>query len=331
MVDTNINTSTHQHINTFLACDWGTSSFRLALVSLDGDIKEVVNNNRGIAATFREWKERSGSDADRFNYYLNIIRTGIAEIESRLGVTLQDVPLVISGMASSSIGMMNLPYGKIPFALDGSDLAIHHEAATENFPHATLLISGVRSDNDVMRGEETQLVGVTQDYASKSDHLFIFPGTHSKHIRIADGKALAFTTYMTGEFFDVLTKNSILADSVMGNSTLHERDNLENFKEGVLEGVNGNLLNSTFHVRTRGLLGGRSKEANYFFLSGLLIGSELRGVSGDVTIVGGEFISECYEEALRVLGVSNVARIDGAQAVIKGQARIVQRNRPIQP
>jgi 2-dehydro-3-deoxygalactonokinase len=292
-------------------------------VSFDGVVKEVVSNDHGIAVTFREWKERSGSEADRFGYYQSVIREGIAEIENRLGEELRGVPLVISGMASSSIGMMNLPYGRIPFALDGSDLVVHHEAATETFAHPLILISGIRSDNDVMRGEETQLVGVARALAPKGEHLFIFPGTHSKHIRVVDGKAVAFTTYMTGEFFEILSRKSILADSVSDGGDLHQSDNLKNFHEGVLEGAERNLLNSAFHVRTRSLLHNRDKEANYYFLSGLLIGTELAGIAGPVTIVGGEFISSCYQEALRVLGVLDASVTDGAQAVIRGQAHIV--------
>src|SRR5690606_12249553 len=326
MGDININTSTHQHVNTFLACDWGTSSFRLALVTWEGVIRQVVRSDRGIAATFREWKDRSGSEADRWDYFLNVIRAGIVEVEGRKGETLKGVPLVISGMASSSIGMMNLPYGSIPFAVDGSDLTIHHKEATKDFPYPVFLISGVRSDDDVMRGEETQLVGVTQGVSSKGERLDVFPGTHSKHIRVVDGKAVAFTTYMTGEFFEVLSKKSILADSVEEGGVLHKPDNLENFKAGVFEGARNNLLNSAFHVRTRNLLDGRGKEANYYFLSGLLIGSELAGISGPVTITGGEFISACYQEALRVLDVADVTLADGAEAVIKGQLQILKRS-----
>lgn len=321
MNDTNINTSTLQHPNTFLSCDWGTSSFRLSLSLWEGEVKEVVSHGRGIAATFQQWKEHSGSESDRVNFYLDVIREGIAEMEGRVGLDLSALPLVISGMASSSIGMMNLPYGKLPFALDGSDLVVQR-LEMGNFPHSVYLISGVRSENDVMRGEETQLVGVVHDDSFEGEHLYIFPGTHSKHIRTANGKAVAFTTYMTGEFFEVLSRKSILADSVSEGGAL--RDNLKHFREGVSEGTRNNLLNGAFHVRTRSLLDGQGKEGNFFFLSGLLIGSELAGTAGPVIIIGSKSIVAYYEEALRVLGVTDVAVADGAQAVVRGQARIVR-------
>lgn len=312
-------------MNTFLGCDWGTSSFRLTLATWDGVVEGVVNNNNGIAATFQKWKEHSGSESGRVEYYLNVIREGIAEAEGRFGVDLHGMPIVISGMATSSIGMINVPYGNIPFSLDGSDLVVHRLDADGKFSHPVYLISGVRSEDDVMRGEETQLVGVADDRALKGEHLYIFPGTHSKHIRAVDGRAVGFTTFMTGEFFEVLSKKSILADSVSEDGALLHRDNLDSFREGVLEGSRNNILNSAFHVRTRSLLGARAKEANYYFLSGLLIGSELGGLSQSaVTVIGGEFILACYEEALRVLGVSGVTIADGAQAVVRGQSRIIR-------
>ncbi|HEX7014872.1 MAG TPA: 2-dehydro-3-deoxygalactonokinase [Cyclobacteriaceae bacterium] len=318
----NINTLTRQHLNTFLSCDWGTSSFRLTLATWDGAVRGVVSNGNGIAATFQKWKERSGGESERFDFYLNVIREAIAEMQTRLDADLQGVPLIISGMASSSIGMMNLPYGNIPFSLDGSGLEVHRMEANESFPHPMYLISGVRSENDVMRGEETQLMGVADAVSNKNEHLYIFPGTHSKHIRVVDGSAIAFTTYMTGEFFEVLSKKSILADSVSEGGILHHTENLDSFREGVSEGMRSNILNSAFHVRTRALLHGRGKESNYYFLSGLLIGSEVSGITGPVTITGSLSILSLYEEAFRVSGVSDVTLADGEQAVIKGQARI---------
>src|SRR5690606_41905267 len=97
MNDTNINASAHQHPSTFLPCDWGTSSFRLCLAMGEGSVKEVVGNSNGIAATFKGWREDSGSEAWRFDYYLEVIRAAIAGMEGKVGNELHGLPLVISG------------------------------------------------------------------------------------------------------------------------------------------------------------------------------------------------------------------------------------------
>jgi 2-dehydro-3-deoxygalactonokinase len=116
-------------------------------------------------------------------------------------------------MASSTIGMADLPYKDIPFSTDGSDLKLHTIPASVSFKHSVTLISGVRTEDDVMRGEETKLIGCTVGVSNKNNHLFIFPGTHPKHVHVKNDKATAFKTYMTGEFFDLLSTKSILSVS----------------------------------------------------------------------------------------------------------------------
>src|SRR5262245_12577368 len=101
-------------------------------------------------------------------------------------------------MASSSIGMIEVPYKETQFKADGSDLKVKKIDRSKDFEHDTFIISGARTNNDVMRGEETQLAGCKDTGDKKS--LYIFPGTHSKHILVKKGIAVSFKTFMTGEF-----------------------------------------------------------------------------------------------------------------------------------
>jgi 2-dehydro-3-deoxygalactonokinase len=77
--------------------------------------------------------------------------------------------------------MIELPYAMLPFSMDGSGLVVHTLSAVTDFEHPVFIISGARDENDVMRGEETQLIGASQA-VSQQEQLFIFPGTHSKHV-----------------------------------------------------------------------------------------------------------------------------------------------------
>src|SRR5690606_24960682 len=228
---TDLNTSTPQHPNTFLSCDWGTSSFRLTLAALNSlEVLGAVRNDRGVSATFREWKNSGGDEVGRVNFFLVVIRDAIAEVEHAYGRSLEGVPVVVSGMASASIGMINLPYGELPFAVDGANLTVHRMVANASFPHDVLLVSGIKSADDVMRGEETQLIGsVIGEAAEGVEHLHLLPGTHSKHIRVVNGNATWFNTYMTGEFFELLSTRSILADSVAPGEGLQSGENLRCF------------------------------------------------------------------------------------------------------
>ena len=144
----------------FLSCEWGTSTFRLRL--LDGEINRIVALSRGeqgIAATFAAWRAAGGNPEDRWSHFSGVLEQHLARVARECGYALTGLPLVISGMASSSMGLRELPYARLPLATDGSDLSIEHIPARTDLPHPAVIISGVRGDDDLMRGEETQLIG----------------------------------------------------------------------------------------------------------------------------------------------------------------------------
>ena len=262
-------------IKQFLSCDWGTSSFRLKLIETNtlSTLSEVQNNN-GISSTHLAWKQ-DRPEQDRFLFFASVIKSAISVMESKINKSLAGIPLVVSGMASSSLGMITLPYKQLPFKTDGSDLKIQFVRASLDFEHAVIIISGVCSETDVMRGEETQLVGSVHDELH-DEHVYIFPGTHSKHITVKANSVSAFKTYMTGELFALLSKSGTLAEAVDVNSGVMDEKGIQSFKQGVEDTVKSNLLHSLFRVRTLFLLQKNSKELNYSYLSGLLIGHEVK-------------------------------------------------------
>ena len=322
-------------MDKLLCCDWGTSSLRLRLANAaDASVIASVNTSQGIATTFRLWQDTS---YDRVGFYLNIIDALIKQIENKLSVSLDAVPVVISGMASASIGMMELPYSTLPFAVDGSDAVTHYMHAGSYFNHPVLLISGVKSSDDVMRGEETQLVGCMQLLSEQpGEQCIIFPGTHSKHITVSNQQVVAIKTYMTGEFFELLSNQSILRLAVEKHSDIQSGSFNSHFSAGVAEGVAGNLLNTAFRIRTSELLGKRTKQENYSYLSGLVTGSELKALQHEIfsriTVCGEGGLSALYETALNLLHLPatiNVLPADKAsEAVLRGQINIFNQFKP---
>jgi 2-dehydro-3-deoxygalactonokinase len=103
--------------------------------------------------------------------------------------------------------------------------------------------------------------------------LVIIPGTHSKHILLNQSKIVAIKTYMTGELFALLSQKSVLKNSVAMSSA---DSDLTSFKKGVRDAMDENLLHTIFKVRTNQLFNIYSKENNYNYLSGLLIGAEIK-------------------------------------------------------
>ncbi len=314
-------------MNLFFSCDWGTSTFRLRLVdAVNEKILSEIKTGYGIASAFEAWKQSDRGLDERIAFYQSYLFEQLKKIEASSQNTAENTPIILSGMVSSSIGMLELPYKNLPFRADGSDLAVHI------IPFAggrqLRIVSGVRSESDVIRGEETILAGCNVA-TSEQEQLFILPGTHSKHIRVHNGWVKDISTYMTGELFDLLSNKSILSASV-------KRDNLEQvshdqfFVDGVKKGATLNLLNSIFHVRTNQLFGKAGPGENFRFLSGLLIGHELKQLleSGDISVslVCGGDLKKAYTLALDVLGISSRLQFkDSDIALIRGQKSIIAR------
>ncbi len=319
----------------FLSCDWGTSSFRLNFVNAENfSVIQSAGTNKGILVTYNHWIETLNADsAARLSFYLSIINEQIAVIEEKAGRSLDGIPLLISGMASSSIGMKILPYHQLPFFTDGSDMLSEFIPQTPECRHDTLLISGVRSEDDVMRGEETQLIGMFTEVVNLPvDQLFIFPGTHSKHIVVHGKQAVSFKTYMTGEFFDLLSKKSILHAGLEEGDGLQARQAKESFEKAVREGSRSNLLNVCFKVRTNSLFDKLTKIENYHYLSGLLIGAELGEIAHNDTIeiylCCGAKLKVYYETALEVLELKRVHSFSAEaveKAAMTGQYKIYEK------
>jgi 2-dehydro-3-deoxygalactonokinase len=310
----------------FLSCDWGTFSFRLRLVETPAlNVVAQVSNNSGIASVYELWQQSGQPQEQRMAFYQNVLFKEISNLQQLSNRSLPGTPLIISGMASSSLGMIELPYKQLPFIINGSDLEVHTILRSDTFMHDIVIISGVRSADDVMRGEETQLVGCFNN-ENIGEHLFILPGTHSKHITVTDNVAIDFQTFMTGEVFNLLSTKSILAASVEQGSSIEKGASKESFIEGVNDSTILNPLHAFFLVRTNSLFNKMTKRENLYYLSGLLIGMELKEVSKKdckTTLVTNESLQTHYELALQQLGHRHrIFTVNVDEAMIRGHYQV---------
>ena len=318
----------------FLSCDWGTTSLRLRLFDpLERTIAAVESGNDGILATYEGWKNAGANAETRVEFYRSVLLPYVVRLQAQVKEDLQELPMIISGMASSSIGLSVLPYSRLPFSLTGEGLQTQH-FNRENAFNEILLISGVRSSADVMRGEETELIGLAElDLNTSAGGLYIFPGTHSKHITVSNKRATAFQTFMTGEVFALLSEKSILR-SAMHACELTAPGAEAAFKRGVEDAGEHNLLHRIFTLRANELFGIGSPEENFYYLSGLLIGYELSGLHGsageEIILCSQGRLNTLYQTALRILGHEKKTRTFSAEtaniAVAVGQFKIYQNN-----
>lgn len=293
---------TYEH---FISCDWGTSSFRLYLVRIaDGNIVHNRTDGMGIKALQEQWQ--ATSDVSRLDFFLQYLEEQIRLFPQDSQPDLHRLPVLISGMASSSIGMMELAYADLPFSLSGRDLVIR-SVSPPGHSRAVWLLSGLKSYNDVMRGEESQMIGLADQFG-QNPAVAILPGTHSKHIHIEKGTITDFHTFMTGEFYAILSEHSILRHSL--HAAASDQD-IPWFEKGVRSARQHHILNAAFHVRTNELLHELTTAQNRSYLSGLLIGSELTALPEDlpVYLCGGGQLQPLYLRALNVLEREQVSAL----------------------
>jgi len=277
--------------------DWGTTNRRAWAVDRDGAVLDQRKDDQGLLGV----KDRAFETSFR------------GFIGDWLRSAAPSAPIVMAGMVGSKLGWREAPYVATPAKF--ADLAKNLIALPDLDGHPIRIAPGLsaREDGrpDVMRGEECQLYGLW--LKSQTNRLCVLPGTHSKWAEIRDGGLAGFRTYMTGEFFSQLTSTGTLAQ-LMKKDAPHDE---AAFQRGltVSEGASaGGLLNRLFSVRSLGLFSELPGEALASYLSGILIGAELRdataGLSGAVAVIGSSKMNELYVSALDAIGVK-AEPIDG--------------------
>ncbi len=288
----------------FVSCDWGTSSFRLRLVGSEAlEPRAELSVQEGIRSIHDRLAENA-SAPEREAAFAGFLGTKLDELLFSSEPDNDVIPVMLSGMASSTIGWRELPYAEAPLALDGSNL-IHERirfATPAGLRIELFLVSGARTANDIMRGEETEALGVLNhpDFAGfAEDSLLLLPGTHCKHMSVRDGAIVGWRTFMTGELFEALTSATILRQTA---GEAEDGNAGGQFQEGVAAGFQAGMEPRLFQARVRGVLGAATNAANRAWLSGLLIGSELRhaettAAERPVLVVGSGRLAARYREA----------------------------------
>jgi 2-dehydro-3-deoxygalactonokinase len=311
-----------------LSCDWGTSTFRLYLVNAaTGEVLASVKCAEGVNA-LHQTSRAGGGAGSRDEIYSSVFRRQMKILASLSGQKLDGLPVVVSGMATASIGWREIPYLEMPFALDGSGLRIERLDPQPPAIGSVLLVSGARTAGDMMRGEEIQVTGAVA-VGARPDALFVLPGTHSKHVRTNGKYAVDLRTYMTGEFFELLARQSILVHSIEDDAEEWAGTDRA-FNDGVKAGAAENLLHASFGVRVAQLDARRDRREGWRYLSGLVTGAELREVAMDpetaIALVGSPAQTSRYNCALRTLGHrGSIAEYASATALIAGHIAVARR------
>ena len=285
------------------AVDWGSTNLRIRILDHAGTIIDTFASGEGLIHL-----------ADRdFN----------GTLERRLDELGADkaLPVVICGMAGSRQGWREVPYLEIPAGLTEIPGAALRVDDASRPVHILPGLSQRKPSADVMRGEETQLLGLSLD--REIDGVVCMPGTHSKWVRMPKGRIEHFSTFMTGEVYALLVKHSLLRFSVEENT-----DQLwlrPAFAEAVTDIFQHpeKFGDALFSIRADGLLNDVGAEDATARLSGLCVGMELAGAkafldaASTVEIVASGVHAELYRMALDMLGVAHNVT-DASEASRKG-------------
>jgi 2-dehydro-3-deoxygalactonokinase len=293
-----------------IGIDWGTSSFRAHRIARDGAVLETRAAAAGILQV----------EGGAFETVLE------REIGSWLAAE-PDLPVIASGMITSRQGWVEVPYRACPAG--SAELAAglrRHLTDGGRALHFVPGLSLIGADwvPDVIRGEETQIVGDLRDQRAR--RAFVLPGTHSKWAWAEGGRIVWFATFMTGEVFAVLKAHSILGRLMAGEATDEAA-----FARGLAYGQDGpgGLLRRLFSARTLGLFDRLPASGIASYLSGLLIGSEiaearscLPELAGEITVIGSSELAARYRLAIEAAGLRT--RAGDPHASARGQLLIAR-------
>lgn len=282
----------HRHL---LALDWGSSRLRAAWLDDHGQAIEERSFARGVLTV------PPGEFAEVF-------QRCVGDWMQRPGALC-----LMSGMVGSQQGWQQTAYGACPAGFDDIAAKLNwvEPGRIAIVPglccnHTGLAGSGALATiPDVMRGEETQILGALQ-YLAMQDGLLVLPGTHSKWAHVQGGKIQHFSTFMTGEFYALLRQHSILSRTL---PTVDDDIDWAAFDQGVAVAERStSLLQSAFSVRALSLFDRMAAASRPSYLSGLLIGEELRAqvlsLDSQVVLVGADDLTQRYERALSTRGVA---------------------------
>ena len=287
----------------WVTIDWGTTNRRIFVLGADGTVLSRHADARGVTAI-----PAGGFPAE------------MAELRARFG----DQPFLLAGMIGSNRGWIEAPYVPCPVTL-----TVLAERLAWAEPGRTAIVPGACVDQgdaaEVMRGEEVQLLGAAAAGLVPPDAALCLPGTHAKWAMLEQGVLTGFRTVMTGELFALLRNHSILAGSLKGEVRADAA-----FREGVRRSLEDCTLSADlFGARARILLGKLPEADAPSYVSGLLIGADLRTgltvvADGAVALIGDPALTRLYGAALEEAGRA-CAEIDGEQAFLAGIRAIAEK------
>ncbi|GGW61252.1 2-dehydro-3-deoxygalactonokinase [Alishewanella tabrizica] len=303
----------------FIALDWGSTRLRAYCCELTPQQELVL------------LAQASGPGVVKIvGTFSDVLQQVIAPFVKQYG----ELPIFMAGQISSSIGWFETPYLNCPVT---PQAILHSVCERISGQQSLYIMSGLRyqnpsGDNDTMRGEELQLLGLLRRYPQylHGQHLVCLPGTHCKWVLLDNGYVSWFKSAITGELFDVLLQHSILLPKP---ATLYT-DDWATFTAGCQRALtfpNESIVHALFSVRTKQLFDAYTASNARSYLSGLLIGADVGSIlhdtkveslpTGSIILIGSGALQQAYATALTQANQQSVL-ITEQEVVLAGFAAV---------
>ena len=283
----------------WIAVDWGTSTFRAYLVQ-NNEVSDTIETKDGMKFV-------------KSHLFEQTLLTLIDRWLDNDKIT----EILASGMVGSKQGWEEAPYQKTPCNLKSLN---YITPSLKDNRISLKIFSGVSQINqpDVMRGEETQIAGFLNENPNFNGSICL-PGTHSKWVEIKNNNIIKFKTFMTGELFEIISKNSVLIHSVKAEKI----DKMELLKsvDKILQKPEL-FSNALFQLRADDLINSKGPTIYKSRLSGYLLAIELLGSvefwkNNDIVLIGNPDLTEMYQFVLNKK-VKSIKKFLSSDMVLKG-------------
>jgi 2-dehydro-3-deoxygalactonokinase len=287
-----------------IAINWGTSNFRAYRLDAEGNVAEERSSARGAM------RIAQGGFADAL----------MAEVGS--WIRAGESRVLMSGMVGARSGWREVPYVRLP--VDFATVVAGVVGVEANGVDARIVPGLIGADEsgvpEVMRGEETEIFGLRDESVLAEGGTLCLPGTHTKWATVREGEITRFSTSMTGDMYNAIREGTILRS--VGE---HEME-MDAFRVGVERAIEpGDVAHHLFGVRTLVLTGKMRESAAPSYLSGILIGHEVKArakAGGRVHLIGDQALCALYAIALRAFQM--IPSVEPAGAAVRGLWRIAE-------
>jgi 2-dehydro-3-deoxygalactonokinase len=273
-----------------IAIDGGTTNTRARLLDLnDFSVKAVVRTPLGARNTRKEGRESlEAAVAQAMSGALEQGRVLASEVAGVLA----------SGMITCEAGLLDVPHVPAPAGLREIALGIVERRFDRIWPTPITFIPGIKTlgepyqggctvpvgdiaSQDIMRGEESETLGIMKLMNLRGPILVVLPGSHTKLIAVDEKNRIAASvSTIAGELGSAVASSTLLGRS-LGESGYLECIDEEMAMAGFDASRRHGLGRALYMIRLLDLMSDTTADQRRNFLWGSLVGADVAALEAD--------------------------------------------------